>query len=95
LTKNTIQTELRQSAQRSETSSASRLGEEAEMARNVEKLIKMERPREVSEMKLDTIEVFPTIPKLDLDLMDIEPYTGPGITCHIELGLDQLEEQEE
>jgi len=63
------------------------------MVRNLEKLIKIERPREISEMKLDTIEVFPTIPKLDL--MDIESYTDARITCHIDLGLDQLEEQEE
>jgi len=63
------------------------------MVRNLEKLIKIEHPREISEMKLDTIQCFPTIPKLDL--MDIELYTKARITCHIELGLDQLEEQEE
>ena len=63
------------------------------MARNVEKLIKFEHPKEISEMKLDTIEPFPTIPKLDL--VDIEPYTEPGITLNIDLGLDQLEETEE
>ncbi len=63
------------------------------MVRNIEKLLKIERPREVSEMKLDTIEVFPTT--LRLDLMDIEPYTEPGINVHIDLGLDQLEETEE
>jgi hypothetical protein len=63
------------------------------MVRNIEKLIKIEHPREVSEMKLDTIEVFPTTFKLDLT--NIEPYTEPAISCHIDLGLDQLEEQEE
>jgi len=63
------------------------------MARNIEKLLKIERPREVSEMKLDIIEVFPTT--LRLDLMDIEPYAEPEINVHIDLGLDQLEEQEE
>ena len=63
------------------------------MARNMEKLIKFEHPKEISEMKLDTIEPFPTIPKLDL--VDIEPYTEPGITLNIDLGLDQLEEPEE
>jgi hypothetical protein len=63
------------------------------MARNLEKLIKLEHPKELSEMKLDTIEPFPTIPKLDL--VDIEPYTEPGITRNIDLGLDQLEETEE
>jgi hypothetical protein len=63
------------------------------MARNIEKLIKFEHPKEIPEMKLDTIEPFPTIPKLDL--VDIEPYTEPGITLNIDLGLDQLEEPEE
>ena len=63
------------------------------MVRSIEKLIKIERQMEISEMTLDTIEVFPTIPKLDL--MDIEPYTESRITYHIDLGLDQLEKQED
>ncbi|MGD9131001.1 MAG: hypothetical protein PVH73_05445 [Candidatus Bathyarchaeota archaeon] len=63
------------------------------MARNIEKLIKIEHPKEISEMKLDTIEPFPIIPKLDLE--NIEPYTEPGIAVHVDLGLDQLEESEE
>ena len=63
------------------------------MARNIEKLIKIEHPKEISEMKLDTIEPFPIIPKLDLE--NIEPYTEPGITVHVDLGLDQIEEPEE
>jgi hypothetical protein len=63
------------------------------MARNMEKLIKIEHPKEISEMKIDTIEPFPAIPKLDL--VNIEPYTEPGITLNIDLGLDQLEEPEE
>jgi hypothetical protein len=63
------------------------------MDRNIEKLIKIEHPKEISEMKLDNIETFPTIPKLDL--MNIEPYTEPGIAVHVNLGLDQLEETEE
>ena len=63
------------------------------MVRTIEKLIKIERPREISEMKFDTMEVFPIIPTLDL--MDIEPCTESGITLHIDLGLDQLEEEEE
>jgi hypothetical protein len=63
------------------------------MARNIEKLIKIEHPKEISEMKLDTIEPFPTIPKLDL--VNIEPYTEPAITVHVDLCLDQLEEPEE
>ncbi len=63
------------------------------MDRNIEKLIKIEHPKELPEMKLDTIEPFPTIPKLDL--ANIEPYTEPGITVHVDLGLDQIEEPEE
>ncbi|MCW4015196.1 MAG: hypothetical protein NWF06_02390 [Candidatus Bathyarchaeota archaeon] len=63
------------------------------MVRNIEKLIKIEHPREISEMKIDTLETFPAIPTLDL--MDIEPYTEPALPVHIDLGLDQLEEKEE
>ena len=63
------------------------------MARNIEKLLKIESPREVSKLTLDTIEVIPT--SLRLDLVDIEPYTEPRVTVNIDLGLDQLEEQEE
>jgi CO dehydrogenase/acetyl-CoA synthase gamma subunit (corrinoid Fe-S protein) len=63
------------------------------MDRNVEKLIKIEHPKEIPEMKLNTIEPFSTIPKLDL--VNIEPYTEPGITVHVDLGLDQIEEPEE
>ena len=63
------------------------------MARNIEKLLKIERPGEVSKLTLDTIEVIPT--SLRLDLVDIEPYAESGITLNIDLGLDQLEEPEE
>jgi hypothetical protein len=61
------------------------------MARNIEKLIKIEQPRKISEMKLNPIEAFPAIPKLDL--IDIEPNTKTEIAVHVELGLDQLEEE--
>jgi hypothetical protein len=61
------------------------------VARTIEKLIKIERPREISEMKLDTLEVFPVIPKLDL--MNIESCTESGIAVRVDLGLDQLEEE--
>jgi len=61
------------------------------MARNIEKLIKIEQPRKIPEMKLNTIEAFPAIPKLDL--IDIELNTKSEIAVHIELGLDQLEEE--
>ncbi|HDQ07144.1 MAG TPA: hypothetical protein ENN36_10560 [Candidatus Bathyarchaeota archaeon] len=63
------------------------------MAKNIEKLIKIEHPKEISEMKLDSIEPFPAIP--ELDLVNIEPYTEPGISVHVDLGLDQIEETEE
>ena len=63
------------------------------MARNIEKLLKIERPREVSKLTLEPIEVIPT--SLTLDLVDIEPYAEPRVTVNINLGLDQLEEQEE
>jgi hypothetical protein len=63
------------------------------MAKNIEKLIKIEQPKEIPEMKLDTIEPFSVIPKLDLE--NIEPCTESGITVHVNLGLDQIEETEE
>jgi hypothetical protein len=61
------------------------------MVRNIEKLLKIEQPRKLSEMKLNTVECFPAIP--ELDLMDIEACTEPGIKVHVDLGLDQLEEE--
>jgi hypothetical protein len=61
------------------------------MVRTIEKLVKIEQPRKVSEMKLSPTESFPVIPKLDLT--DIEPCTKPEIAVHIDLGLDQLEEE--
>ena len=63
------------------------------MVRNIEKLIKIECPRENTERKIETIEKFPKIPQLDL--MDIESCIETGIAVHVDLGLDQLEEQEE
>ncbi|MFC1486188.1 hypothetical protein ACFLRN_00655 [Thermoproteota archaeon] len=63
------------------------------MVRSMEKLIKIEHPTEIPEMKLETLEVFPTTPTLEL--MDIDPHTGPEIICQIDLGLDQLEDHEE
>jgi hypothetical protein len=63
------------------------------MARNIEKLLKIERPREVSKLTLETVEVIPT--SLGLDIVDIEPYAEPRVTVNIDLGLDQLEEPEE
>lgn len=63
------------------------------MGRNIEKLLKIERPREVSKLSLETVEIIP--PSLKLDLVNIEPYAEPKVTVNIDLGLDQLEETEE
>lgn len=63
------------------------------MVRNVEKLLKIECPKGVPKLKTETIEVVPDT--LALDLVNIEPYTEPGITVHIDLELDQLEDPEE
>jgi hypothetical protein len=63
------------------------------VARPVEKILKIERPKTIPEMKLDTIEAFPSA--LELDLTNIEPYVEPKMNVNIDLGLDQLEEPEE
>lgn len=63
------------------------------MARNVEKLLKIETPGEVTKLTLEPCEVIPTTPRLDLT--NIELCTGPAINVHIDLGLDQIEEPEE
>ena len=63
------------------------------MVRNIEKLLKIERPGEVSKLSLETVEVIPT--SLRLDLVNLEPYAEPRVTVNIDLGLDQLEEPEE
>jgi len=59
----------------------------------MEKLLKIQRPKRITEMTLDTIEVIP--PTLTLELVNIEPCTEPSVTVDIDLGLDQLEETEE
>jgi hypothetical protein len=63
------------------------------MVRNIEKLVKIECIKEKTEKKLDSVKAFATIPTLNL--MNIEPYSESGIPVHFDLGLDQLEEQEE
>ena len=63
------------------------------MAREVEKLLKVERLGEVPKLSLETCEVVSAIPKLDL--VNIENVTEPKMNVHIDLGLDQLEEAEE
>ena len=62
------------------------------MVRNMEKLLKIERPKRVCSLKLNTIDVPLT---LTLDLVNIEPCTEPVVTVNVDLGLDQLEETEE
>ena len=63
------------------------------MVRNIEKLVKIGCPQGVPKLKAETIEVVPN--NLALDLINIEPYTEPGTTVHIDLDLDQLEDPEE
>lgn len=63
------------------------------MVRNMEKLVKIECSKEISDRNLNTIKPFTGIPILDL--MDIEPLTESGAPVHVDLSLDQLEEQEE
>ena len=63
------------------------------MVRNVEKLIKIEHPRKIPKMVVNTIEVIPLTHKLDL--VNIEPYSEPKTIINIDLELDQLEESDE
>ncbi len=62
------------------------------MAREVEKLLKVERLGEVPKLSLEPCEVISAIPKLDL--VNIEGITEPKMNVHIDLGLDQLEDTE-
>ena len=63
------------------------------MDRNIEKLIKIECPTKIIERKIEPIEKFQELPTLEL--IDIEAPIEPGISVHVDLGLDQLEEQED
>jgi len=91
--KNITQTVLKQYAQQSETYSASKPGGETAVDRNVEKLVKFERPSDLSEMTIKSIDTCPFLIKLDLP--NIEPYTETGPVVHVDLGLDQIEEPED
>jgi hypothetical protein len=62
------------------------------MVRDVEKLVKIDCPKKISESKLETVTTFPKIPVIDL--MNIESHTEPGISIKVDLALDQIEEQE-
>jgi hypothetical protein len=63
------------------------------VVRNLEKLVKLERPADLSEMAMQSIDTCPTLIKLDLT--NIEPFTEAGPIVHVDLGLDQIEELEE
>jgi hypothetical protein len=63
------------------------------MVRNMEKILKIESPKSVPKIRTETIEVIPN--PFELDLTNLESYTGPGIPVHIDLKLDQLEDPEE
>ena len=63
------------------------------MVRNLEKLVKLERPTDLSEMAIKSIDTCSTLIKLDLT--NIEAYTEAGPILHVDLGLDQIEELEE
>ena len=63
------------------------------MARDIDKLLKIERLGEAPKLTVDTYEIIPTAPILDL--ANIEAHSEPKINMHIDLGLDQLEEQKE
>ena len=63
------------------------------MVRNLEKIVKLERPADLSEMTIKSIDTCPTLIKLDLT--NIEPYIEAGPIVHVDLGLDQIEEPEE
>ncbi|MFA5364950.1 MAG: hypothetical protein WC325_07210 [Candidatus Bathyarchaeia archaeon] len=62
------------------------------MVRPIEKLVKLQQPKDLTKLTVDTIEVFPAT--LRLDLPNLEPCTETPMTVHIELGLDQLETDE-
>ncbi|MFZ7137272.1 MAG: hypothetical protein ACOWW1_02470 [archaeon] len=63
------------------------------MVRNLEKLVKLQHPTDLSELAIQAIDTCPSLIKLDLT--NIEPYTEAGPIVHIDLGLDQIEELEE
>jgi hypothetical protein len=63
------------------------------MVRDLEKLVKLEHPADLSEMAIKSMNVCPTL--LNLDLTDIECFAEPGPIVHVDLGLDQIEELEE
>ena len=63
------------------------------MVRNLEKLVKLQRPTDLSEMAINSMNVCP--PLVKLDLTNIECFAESGQIVHVDLGLDQIEELEE
>ena len=63
------------------------------MVRPINKLPKIERLKAAPEMKIETMPAYPTT--LELNLTNLEPYTEAEMNVNIDLGLDQIEEQEE
>ncbi len=63
------------------------------MVRNLEKLVKLQRPTDLSEMAINSMNVCP--PLVNLDLTNIECFAESGPIVHVDLGLDQIEELEE
>ena len=62
------------------------------MARSIEKLMKIETPKQINKLDPECLKEYPLIPKLNL--MDIESFSEPGVPVNIDLGLDQMEEEE-
>lgn len=63
------------------------------MVRNLEKLIKLQRPADLSEVAIKSMDN--CSPLIKLDLANIEPYIEAGPIVHVDLGLDQIEEPED
>jgi hypothetical protein len=63
------------------------------MARPIEKLLKIQQPKRITKMTLETPQTVPTT-VLKLDLPNLEPYTEAEMNIKIDLGLDQLETEE-
>ena len=62
------------------------------MVRNLEKLVKLQRPTDLSEMAINSLNVCP--PLVKLELTNIECFAESGPIVHVDLGLDQIEELE-
>jgi hypothetical protein len=63
------------------------------MDKNMEKLLKIDRPKRICDLAQGTIEI--VYPTFLLDLVNIESWNEPPVTIDLDLGLDQLEECEE